>query len=162
MAGDEIPRGASGSGALRRKIDPETKKTMAEGRERSRVIDLYIKALETHKYRKRFRNKFDTEAMESKISQLDSEISRTVGVAKLLLIKTRGDLANQVGTQGRAEEFEHLEAAFISIAKQFSIDRGISYDNWREIGVPVRTLAKAGVYPPNARRRPLPRPKNQR
>lgn len=146
MASNKIPNEASGSDVQKRKIDPETKKAMAEGRERSRVVDLYVKALETHKFHKRFRT-LDIKGIEDKIAQLDNEISRTAGVTKVLLTQSRRDLAKQLDTQGRAEEFEQLETTFISIAKQFSIERAISYETWRDIGVPVRILAKAVIYP---------------
>ena len=145
----------------KRRLTPDAKKAMAEGRERSRMIDLYLKSVETHKYQRRSRL-IDRKGLEAKIAEIDTELESAVGVTKLLLAQERRDLMKQLNNQSRADEFEQLEAAFISVAKQFSIEREISYETWRDLGVPMRTLAKAGIYPPSSRRKPLPEPKSQR
>ena len=40
----------SNSDTAKRTIDEATKKAMAQGRERSRIVDLYLKALDEHKW----------------------------------------------------------------------------------------------------------------
>ena len=161
MNKNELREEAKGRNKGKRRLTADAKRAMAEGRERSRTIDLYLKSLETHKYQRRT-VVVDRKDIEAKIKEIDAEITDAVGVNKLLLAQSRRDLENQLNSQSSADEFAHLEAAFISVAKQFSIEREISYETWRDLGVPMRTLAKAGIYPPSSRRKPLPDPKDQR
>lgn len=151
MASAESDPRQTGDGAARRSIDEATKKAMALGRARSRVVDMYIKALETHKGRNPGQPKPDPNVVKADIKRLTDEIAAATGVAKLLLIQERADLDNQLKADAGEDEFKRLEEEFVTIAKQFSLDRKISYESWREIGVPVRTLNRAHMYPPNAK-----------
>ena len=41
--------------------------------------------------------------------------------------------------------FDALELAFVRVAKRFAQCRGISYETWRDVGVPEAVLARAGI-----------------
>ena len=41
--------------------------------------------------------------------------------------------------------FAALEREFVEVAKQFAQRRGISYDAWRDVGVPEAVLLRAGI-----------------
>lgn len=144
---------ANNSDSPKRTIDEETKKAMAQGRERSRIVDLYLKALDEHKWLGRGPSQqLDPQELESEIARLEDEKSLARGSAKLFLIQEQNNLKAELNAQNTTGEYRRLEAKFISIVKQFSTERKISYDSWREMGVPVRTLNKAGMYPPRGSR----------
>lgn len=44
-----------------------------------------------------------------------------------------------------AASFAALERAFVEVAKTFSQYRGVSYDAWRDVGVPEAVLSRAGI-----------------
>jgi hypothetical protein len=46
---------------------------------------------------------------------------------------------------GDAVDIEELEDAFVGIAASYSVRQGISYQSWREVGVPASVLARAGI-----------------
>jgi hypothetical protein len=125
---------------------------MAEGRERSRIVDAYIKALQSHKYRGRGVTPLDPEKLRSQIAKLNELIPNTTGMDRVARIQERIDLEKQLASLDKEKEFQALEARFLSVIKQISMDRKISYQAWREAGVTVRTLAKAGMYPPKPKR----------
>ena len=41
--------------------------------------------------------------------------------------------------------FDALERDFVAVAKRFAQLRGISYEAWRDVGVPKAVLARAGI-----------------
>jgi hypothetical protein len=45
-----------------------------------------------------------------------------------------------------AQRFAALECAFIQHAKHFADRRGISFSAWRDVGVPVGVLTRAGIH----------------
>lgn len=143
---------ADGNRRLVNGMSEENKKAMALGRERSRWVDAYIKALETHKYKGRGAQRPDSDDLKKRISELTKVIASSTGVEKVLRIQEKADLEKQLNSFTEDERFRELEARFLSVIKQFSLDRGVSFDSWRIAGVPVRTLAKAGMYPPKKRR----------
>jgi hypothetical protein len=48
------------------------------------------------------------------------------------------------GADAKAD-FADLEQHFAVVARSFSLRNGISYDAWRDVGVPSALLARAGV-----------------
>ena len=46
-------------------------------------------------------------------------------------------------------DLEKLETEFIKVAKEYSLKNGISFPAWKEQGVSVEVLAKAGIIQPN-------------
>ncbi len=49
------------------------------------------------------------------------------------------------GLPGDGPRFEALEREFVFVAKRFARLRGISYDAWRDVGVPEAVLRRAGI-----------------
>ena len=135
-----------------RPLPEKNKRLMAEGRERSRIVDAYIKALQSHKYRGRGVTPPDPESLRNRIGELDDRIKKASGMDRVVLIQERLNCQNQLSSLDKEKEFQELEAKFLSVIRQVSIDRKISYQAWREAGVTVRTLAKAGMYPPKPSR----------
>lgn len=135
-----------------RPLSEENKQALVLGRQRSRWVDEYIKALEVYKWQNRGTQKPDPDEIKRQIAKLDEELPGTEGVKKVLALRERADLVAKLEAAEGADEFASLEARFISVVRQFSAERRVPYDVWRQIGVPFRTLAKAGMYPSRAKR----------
>ena len=71
MNKNELREEAKGRNKGRRRLTADAKRAMAEGRERSRTIDLYLKSLETHKYQRRT-VVVDRKELEAKIKEIDA------------------------------------------------------------------------------------------
>ncbi len=140
----------NGDARRERKLSSEEKQRMAEGRSHSRVVERYLREIATGKYHKRGPRKNDPEAIKAELAELNAKIaSSPPGVEKLVLVENRRKLEQILAGRAESEAFDELENKFLGIAKLFSDTRGISYESWREMGVPTRVLIKAGIYPPN-------------
>lgn len=95
----------------------------------------YLKAIHNGKQVKPNRVKFRVEQINQKI-----EAAEEAGLylKAIRLTQLRINLEE-------IEEGPDLEAAFIEKAKAFADANGISARVWKEIGVPVRVLKKAGI-----------------
>jgi hypothetical protein len=45
----------------------------------------------------------------------------------------------------QSHDFHHLQEMFVMCAKHYSDRKKLSYNAWREVGVPAEILAKAGI-----------------
>jgi hypothetical protein len=113
------------------------------------LVDKYLRELATGKYHRRGPRKTDPVAIQAELDEVNARIERSQGVEKLMLVEERRKLEQLLTGRADSEAFAQLEAEFITIAKAFSDARHISYESWRELGVPARALIKAGIYPPN-------------
>jgi hypothetical protein len=136
-----------------RQLTPREKEAMSEGRERSRIIDKYLRELATGKYHKRGPGKADPASIKAELADLDTKLATAEGIQKLLLTQKREQLTLDLEGRGDEDKFQQLEQAFMRVARQFSADRGISYNAWRDMGVPARVLLKAKIFPPQSRSR---------
>jgi hypothetical protein len=67
-------------------------------------------------------------------------------VRRLEFIQQRLDLSRQLDARRRtASDDNSAEAAFIEHARGYGEAKGISYDAWREAGVPAAVLKRAGI-----------------
>jgi hypothetical protein len=143
------------SGSRARKLTPDEKQLMADGRARSRLVDKYLREIATGKYHKRGPRKADPDAIQKELAEVDVELATAEGVNRLVLFEQRRQLEQALVGRGEAEAFEELEGKFLKVARKFSSERHISYESWRDMGVPARVLIKAGIYSPG-RGRPKP------
>lgn len=132
-----------------RELTGDEKNNMAEGRSRSRVVNKYLLEIATGKYHRRGPRKTDPVAIKAELAELNAKLASAKGIDKLMLVEERRKLEQILAGRADNDAFDELEKEFIKIAKPFSNGRGISYESWREMGVPARVLIKAGIYPPN-------------
>jgi hypothetical protein len=55
------------------------------------------------------------------------------------------DLEHELATADTTVDLTSLEAEFVAAARPSGERKGISYDAWRELGVPATTLKAAGI-----------------
>jgi hypothetical protein len=66
-------------------------------------------------------------------------------MTRLSLIQERLDLKDELRRLDTAVDLTDVEAEFVAAAKAYGERKGISYQAWREIGVPAAVLKSAGI-----------------
>jgi hypothetical protein len=80
------------------------------------------------------------QAIERRMVQIDAELVTAAPMRELRLVQERYDLIE------RAARYER-EDDFVEVARAYSRRHGITYAAWRDIGIPVAVLRRAGVHP---------------
>jgi hypothetical protein len=127
----------------KRSMSEEHKASLALGRTEGRAVRRYLEALRANARR---RGRPRTAAtIERRMVAIDTELSQADSMRKLKLVQERRDLAAELALLGDVVDIEELEDAFVGIAASYSVRQGISYQSWREVGVPASVLARAGI-----------------
>jgi len=118
------------------------KDALAEGRKQAREIKAYLNAIQARKPGR----PVSKESLQERLTRIDSQIGDATNPLKELdLRQARLDVEAQLASLGEVENFDELEAGFVTHAKAYSDRKGISYTAWRQIGVPAATLRSAGI-----------------
>ncbi|MDP8988159.1 MAG: hypothetical protein M3N11_07415 [Actinomycetota bacterium] len=129
--------------AKKRAVSDGQKAAMAEGRAQSRSIAPYLEALEAHKPKRG--RKRTTESIDKRLAAIDRELEDANQIRRLSLVQERLDLlAEREGLQ-RDVDLSKYEEDFVENAKSYGERKGISYQAWRELGVPASVLKRAGI-----------------
>ena len=83
--------------------------------------------------------------MKKQLARIEAEIPGADPLKRLQLIQQRMDLEQELATAGTTVDLTELEAGFVAAARPYGERKGISYDAWRELGVPATTLRSAGI-----------------
>jgi hypothetical protein len=137
------PRGQKAAVKAPRGMTNEHKQALALGRREGKAVAAYLDFLEQHKPKRG--RKVTPETIRARIERISSEISEAAGSKKLLLIQERRDLEESLRRAEDTAVVDDLEKAFKEVAKSYSERHGISYDAFREAGVPVPVLREAGL-----------------
>jgi hypothetical protein len=126
------------------KMTDEHKAALAEGREQGRTIRQYLEALEEN--RPRCGRKRTPESMKKRLAQVENELSSDPQpLRRVQLIQERLDLQEALSTKEKPVDLAALETGFVKAAAPYSQRKQISYQAWRELGVPTDVLSKAGI-----------------
>ena len=121
----------------------EHKAALAEGRAQGRAVRQYLEALEAHRPKRG--RKRTPESIEKRLDRIDTEMVDADAVKRLELIQERLDLKAELESSGNKVDLSALEAEFVKAAKPYSERKGISYEAFRQWGVPAATLKAAGI-----------------
>lgn len=127
----------------KRTVSDDQKSAMAEGRAQSRAISPYLEALES--YRPKRGRKRTPESIDRRLQAIDGELAGANQIKRLSLIQERLDLLDERENLGRKVDITAYEKAFVANAKSYGERRGISYQAWRQLGVPAAVLRQAGI-----------------
>ncbi len=127
----------------KRIVSDDQKSAMAEGRAQSRAISPYLEALES--YRPKRGRKRTPESIDRRLQGIDTELESANQIKRLSLIQERLDLLDERRNLGRKVDLSSYEKAFVDNAKPYGERRGISYQAWRQLGVPASVLREAGI-----------------
>jgi cell division septum initiation protein DivIVA len=129
--------------AQQRAMSDEHRSAIVKGRTESRIVDEYLRFLEQNKPRRGRRR--TPERVRMLLDQVTADLESATGVHKLELLQQRHDLEAELEQLERQVDGKQLEDAFVSVAKSYSERKGIAYQTWREVGVPVEVLERAGL-----------------
>ncbi len=124
-------------------MSDEHKAALAEGRTQSRAVRRYLEALEANRPKRG--RKRTSESIQKRLDRIDAELQGADSLRALNLRQERIDLQRELAAMGQATDVSEYEADFLASAKDYGERRGISYDVWREAGVPAAVLKRAGI-----------------
>jgi hypothetical protein len=121
------------------------KAALAVGREEGRAVRRYLEALEAHRPRPGRRR--TAESVRVQLAETTQLLDNATTVDRLLLSQRRRDLQRELEIleRGAKVDIAALEEAFVRAVPGYSARKGISYEAWRDVGVPARILRKAGI-----------------
>ncbi|MCY3662908.1 MAG: hypothetical protein OXH28_08790 [bacterium] len=125
-----------------REVTPEHKAAMIQGRTETRVVRQYLEALEVRQSGGRRRSK---ESLQKKLAAVEEDLESADAVGRLHLVQERIDLQKAIEAAEQNVDINELESGFIDIAASYSERKSISYQAWREVGVPPKVLQAAGI-----------------
>lgn len=125
-----------------REVTPEHKAAMIQGRTETRVVRQYLEALEVRQSGGRRRSK---ESLQKKLAAVEQDLESADAVGRLHLVQERINLQKAIEAAEQNVDIDELENGFIDVAASYSERKGISYQAWREVGVPPKVLQAAGI-----------------
>jgi hypothetical protein len=121
----------------------EHKAALAEGRTQGRAVRNYLDAIEATKPKRG--RKRTAESIQKRLATIESELEGSDPLKALNLRQERRDLQAELTGMDDKPDLGEVEQAFVTAAKGYGQRRGISYEVWREAGVPADVLKKAGI-----------------
>jgi hypothetical protein len=124
-------------------MSDEHKAALAEGRAQGRAVRHYLEALEAHKPKRG--RKRTPDSIQRRLDKIDVEMVDADPVKRLELIQERLDLKAELEAGSATVDLSALEAEFVKAAKPYAQRKGISYEAFRQVGVPAAALKAAGI-----------------
>ena len=121
----------------------EHKKALADGRTQGRAVRGYLDALESTKPKRG--RKRTPDSIKKRLDVIESELDRSDPLKALNLRQERRNLYAELAGIDDKVDLAAVEEGFVAAAKAYGERRGISYEVWREAGVPADVLKKAGI-----------------
>lgn len=126
------------------KMSDEHKASLAEGRNQSRVVREYLDALTAHQPKRG--RKRTPESIEKRLGEIDTRLSvEPSSLTRLQMIAERDRLRAELNRLTGNVDLTELEGQFVKVVREYSERKGISYQAWREMGVPPAVLREAGL-----------------
>lgn len=128
---------------VKRQVSDSQKKAMAKGRANSRIVKDYLEALSRNRPRRG--RKRTPDGIRKRLDLIANEIDDATQLAKLDMIQERINLEAKLNQLLAVEDITDKQKAFVSVAKEYSESRSITWAAWREMGVPAEVLDEAGL-----------------
>jgi hypothetical protein len=125
----------------RKDLTAEHKAALRTGRSQADSVRRYLSAIQTTG-RSRRRS---PEALQARLAKVDALYEQAGVLDKLSLAQERLNLEAEMGDNRDAATLEGLESSFVQVAGEYGQRKGISYDAWRQVGVPANVLKRAGI-----------------
>lgn len=126
-------------------MSDEHKAALAAGREQGRAVRRYLEALEAHQPKRG--RKRDLSNVQARVEAIDAKLKTADAFSRLHLTQERRDLETELAATeyDSGDILAEAEEGFIAAAQGYSQRKGISYQTWRECGVPPSVLQRAGI-----------------
>lgn len=119
------------------------KQALAQGRKEGQIVRAYLEALELQRPKRG--RKRSPESISRRLSSIKEELKGASGVDRLLLVQERKDLQSELDLLSRPFDIAQKEQEFIKVARAYGERKGLTWSAWREVGVPLSVLTKAGI-----------------
>lgn len=127
----------------KRVVTDDHKAAMAEGRSQSRKLAPYLEALESHRPKRG--RKRTPDSITKRLEAIEEELPRANPIKRVNLLQERLNLTRERDTLETEVDLSEPEEAFVANAKSYGERRGITYEAWRQLGVPPEVLKRAGI-----------------
>jgi len=125
-------------------MSDEHKAALARGRDESRIVNQYLKAMATTTPRRG--RPVNVDALRQELATVEADIAGKTGAAKVVLAQRRMDLRDRIKAFSAPEvDTKALQAAFVSVVGPYSERMGLTAQAWREAGVSRQVLRLGGV-----------------
>ncbi len=121
----------------------EHKAALAAGRAQGLAVRRYLEALERNRPRRGRRPSADS--LQRQLDELEMRLRDADPLKRLHLLQQRKSLQARLAADDGAEDISGLEEAFVEAAAEYGARKRIDYSTWREAGVPVDVLRRAGL-----------------
>ena len=129
--------------STKRSMSDAHKEALAQGRSEGRAVRNYLEGLRATAPQRGRRRTVD--GVDRRMAAIEVELVDADPMRQLKLVQERRDLQTERESMQSPVEIEALEAGFVDVAKSYSDRQGITYQSWREVGVPAAVLARAGI-----------------
>jgi hypothetical protein len=124
-------------------MSAEHKEALRAGRNESRAVRRYLEALDSNRPRRGRRRTPD--AIRQQLESVEKQLDGADPFERLHLLQERRDLEAELASRDQGVDLATLEEEFVRVAAAYSARKGISYSTWREWGVAVAVLRRAGI-----------------
>lgn len=129
--------------AKKAKMTEEHKQALAVGRAEGRMVRAYLEALESSRPKRgRKRTK---ESIGRRLERIDKELEAADPLKRLQLTQEQIDLTEELESMDNGVNLTDLENDFVRVAQGYAERKGITYQAFRQIGVPASVLKRAGI-----------------
>ena len=126
-----------------KKMTAEHREANQRARDQNKAVGAYLSALE--ETRPRRGRRLTKESIQKKLDDIEEAFDAATPLKRVQLIQKRIDLEQALESMGETVPIEELEAQFVEMAGAYSKRKNISYQAWREMGVPAAVLKKADI-----------------
>ena len=119
------------------------KAALSQGRQEGRAVRDYLDSLRTNKPKRG--RKRTSDSIRKRLDAIDDELTTADALTELKLVQERRNLQSELESKSAAVDQTAVEEAFVQVAKSYGERQGISYNAWREVGVPAPVLKRAGI-----------------
>ena len=119
------------------------KAALSQGRQEGRAVRDYLDSLRTNKPKRG--RKRTSDSIRKRLDAIDDELTTADALTELKLVQERRNLQSELESKSDAVDQTAVEEAFVQVAKSYGERQGISYNAWREVGVPAPVLKRAGI-----------------
>ncbi len=129
--------------AKKAQMTEEHKQALAIGRAEGRMVRAYLEALESSRPKRgRKRTK---ESISRRLERIDTELESADPLKRLQLTQEQIDLSEELEGMDSGVNLTDLENDFVQVAQGYAERKGITYQAFRQIGVPAAVLKRAGI-----------------
>ena len=119
------------------------KAALSQGRQEGRAVRDYLDSLRTNTPKRG--RKRTSDSIRKRLDAIDDELTTADALTELKLVQERRNLQTELESKSAAVDQTAVEEAFVQVAKSYGERQGISYNAWREVGVPAPVLKRAGI-----------------